>query len=153
MLRLRELRNAYKVEAAHVYELLDEPYWAPNFEAVMGLITVEKNAANRWVLGRPKIVYRTPDRSSYLMASRPRPSKRLFCEARFRSQLAKLLLPRVLLSWPHHALRVRPRVVTPLQSGFGRSYRCASRSTRSRRWVDGHARNTKQVRRSERRGS
>jgi hypothetical protein len=59
MLRLRELRNAYNVEAAHVYELLDEPYWAPNFEAVMGLITVERNAASRWVLGRPKIVYHT----------------------------------------------------------------------------------------------
>lgn len=55
--RLRELRSAYNVEAAHVYELLDEPYWGSDFEAVMGLVKVEKDATGKWTPGLPKVAY------------------------------------------------------------------------------------------------
>ena len=46
--RLRHLAPQYRVEAAHIYELLDETYYAPDFEAFMGLVRLEKNAAGRW---------------------------------------------------------------------------------------------------------
>lgn len=57
MLRLRELSSKYKVEAAHIYELLDETYWAPNFEAYMGLVRLEGSKAQGWRLGAPKPAY------------------------------------------------------------------------------------------------
>jgi hypothetical protein len=57
MVRMRQLREAYNVEAAHIYELMDESYWAPNFEAFMGLVTLERNEANQWKLGSPKPAY------------------------------------------------------------------------------------------------
>ena len=38
ILELRELAQRYRVEAAHIYELLDEPYWGEDFEAQMGLV-------------------------------------------------------------------------------------------------------------------
>ena len=59
MQRLREMQRTYNIEAAHVYELLDEPYWAPSYEATMGLVTLEKEAAGVWALGRPKTAYHT----------------------------------------------------------------------------------------------
>src|SRR5262249_44160474 len=43
MIRLRQLQHAYSVEAAHVYELLDETYWAPSNEASMGLVALVKD--------------------------------------------------------------------------------------------------------------
>ena len=52
MVWLRTMRP-YGVEAAFVYELLDEPYWS-DFEGVMGLIHLEKNARGEWVLGKDK---------------------------------------------------------------------------------------------------
>jgi hypothetical protein len=60
MLRLRELNEKYRVEAAHVYELLDETYWEPSFEAYMGLVRIAPDPANegRWLAGEPKPAYR-----------------------------------------------------------------------------------------------
>jgi hypothetical protein len=49
MARLAELSDRYDVEAAHVYQLLDEPYWAPSFEAVMGLVTMKQVGDGAWV--------------------------------------------------------------------------------------------------------
>jgi hypothetical protein len=56
MSRLRELRTVYRVEAAQIYELLDEPYWAPDFEAVMGLVRIGKEGQN-WAVSGTKPAY------------------------------------------------------------------------------------------------
>ena len=53
MVRLRQLRHAYNVEAAHVYELMDEPYWG-DFEATMGLVALVKDAKGKWTAGDRK---------------------------------------------------------------------------------------------------
>lgn len=63
MERLRELQGTYDIEAAHIYELLDEPYWAPSFEAYMGLVHLKKDVARRWTIGGPKPAYETVKRS------------------------------------------------------------------------------------------
>jgi hypothetical protein len=55
--RLRELQHKYPVEAAHVYELLDETYWAPSSEASMGLVRLEKDDQRGWRAGEPKAAY------------------------------------------------------------------------------------------------
>lgn len=55
--RLRELAPQYKVEAVHLYELMDETYWAPDFEAVMGLVKLDKGAKGGWQPGAPKRAY------------------------------------------------------------------------------------------------
>lgn len=57
MQHLRDQSQLYRVEAAHIYELLDEPYWAPSFEAVMGLVRVIKDGKGGWRLGPPKPAY------------------------------------------------------------------------------------------------
>lgn len=57
MARLRELGEKYNVEAAHIYELFDEPYWAPDFEAVMGLVRVVPNGKGGWRVGDAKPAY------------------------------------------------------------------------------------------------
>ena len=57
MERLKALETTYKVEAAHIYELMDETYWAPDYEAFMGLVTLEKNSSGKWTPGRPKLAY------------------------------------------------------------------------------------------------
>lgn len=57
MARLQDLQQAYNVEAAHVYELMDETYWAPSFEAVMGLVRLEKDGKGGWKPGRRKPAY------------------------------------------------------------------------------------------------
>lgn len=56
MARLRELQDKYKVEAAQIYELLDETYWAPSFEANMGLVRLTPNNG-KWIAGEPKPAY------------------------------------------------------------------------------------------------
>jgi hypothetical protein len=56
MLRLAELAPRYRIEAVHLYELMDETYWAPDFEAVMGLVRLEKEGAS-WRPGAPKAAY------------------------------------------------------------------------------------------------
>ncbi len=59
MTRLRQLQQQYKVEVAHVYELMDESYWEPSFEARMGLVRLLKDANGAWMPGNPKIAYET----------------------------------------------------------------------------------------------
>lgn len=56
MARLRELRDIYDVEAAHIYELMDETYWEPSDEAVMGLVRLERTQRS-WKPGLPKLAY------------------------------------------------------------------------------------------------
>ncbi len=81
MERLLELSATYPVEAAHLYELLDEPYWAPDFEAIMGLASVVE-VPDGWMIGPPKPAYAAvrntirqaaPARCSDLAASSPAP--------------------------------------------------------------------------------
>lgn len=57
MTRLAELQDKYNVEAAHIYELLDETYWAPSFEANMGLVRLAANNQGKWITGEPKPAY------------------------------------------------------------------------------------------------
>jgi Domain of unknown function (DUF4214)/Glycosyl hydrolase catalytic core len=57
MKQLRELQAKYNVEAAHIYELMDETYWAPDFEAYMGLIRLTGSQAKGWTPGEPKPAY------------------------------------------------------------------------------------------------
>lgn len=57
MNRLEDLADSYGVEAAHIYELLDEPYWGTGYEAVMGLVTLEPTTEGGWTVGQPKPAY------------------------------------------------------------------------------------------------
>jgi hypothetical protein len=59
MERLKALAPTYKVQAAFVYELMDEPYWAPDFEAYMGLVRVVPRPDGGWRTGEPKPAYAT----------------------------------------------------------------------------------------------
>ena len=59
MRRFRDLRTEYRIEAAHIYELLDEPYWAPSFEATMGLVRLRKTEEGRWTPDGVKLAYGT----------------------------------------------------------------------------------------------
>ncbi len=59
MTRLRELQGTYDVEAAHIYELLDETYWAPILRGVHGSRATEKKVGGGWKLGEPKPAYFT----------------------------------------------------------------------------------------------
>lgn len=54
MRRLRDLAPKYRVEAAHIYELLDETYWSPNYEAYMGVVNLERIPGGGWRLGTRK---------------------------------------------------------------------------------------------------
>ena len=58
MKRMRALQQAYNIEAAHIYELLDEPYWAPDYEAYMGLVRVVRNKNSRWEISDRKPAYK-----------------------------------------------------------------------------------------------
>lgn len=71
MTRLRQLRRAYNVEAAYVYELMDETYWAPSFEAAMGLVRLERDGKGGWRPGAPKQAYAQVKR---LIANADRPA-------------------------------------------------------------------------------
>ena len=57
MHRLLALAPQYNVQGAYLYELLDEPYWAPSFEASMGLVRVLPDPAHQWKIGEPKIAF------------------------------------------------------------------------------------------------
>jgi hypothetical protein len=57
MTRLRSLQRRYDIEAAHIYELMDEPYWAPSFEAFMGLVRLVREGEQGWTAGNPKPAY------------------------------------------------------------------------------------------------
>jgi hypothetical protein len=52
----RDRRARYRIEAAFVYELFDEPYW-DGYEASMGLVRQEKNARGSWRPAKPKPAY------------------------------------------------------------------------------------------------
>ena len=49
----RAMREKYRVDAAFIYELLDEPYW-DDFEGKMGLYRVAMNDDEDWEVGEPK---------------------------------------------------------------------------------------------------
>lgn len=55
--RLRQLRRSYNVEAAFIYQLMDESYFAPDFEANMGLVHLVRDKAGQWKSGGPKPAY------------------------------------------------------------------------------------------------
>jgi hypothetical protein len=58
MEQFRQWQGRYNIEAAFVYELLDEPYWAPDFEAVMGLVTqVKSDSGHGWIDSDKKPAY------------------------------------------------------------------------------------------------
>jgi hypothetical protein len=78
MARLRELQREYKVEAAHIYELLDETYWAPSFEAYMGLVRLTAAAEGGWSTGEPKPAYITV--REVIRGKRPLPRPRRDCD-------------------------------------------------------------------------
>lgn len=59
MARLRKLSQTYDLEAAHIYELMDEPYWQPDFEAYMGLVRVKSTDDGGWEVDEPKPAYVT----------------------------------------------------------------------------------------------
>lgn len=56
MNKIRELGKKYRVEAAHIYELFDEPYWGPP-EDEMGLVTLVQGDDGSWRTGQPKRAY------------------------------------------------------------------------------------------------
>ena len=58
MARIKSWERSYGVEAAHLYELLDETYWAPDYEAYMGLVRLVPAEGETWRLGEPKPAYR-----------------------------------------------------------------------------------------------
>ncbi|ACP22808.1 conserved hypothetical protein (plasmid) [Sinorhizobium fredii NGR234] len=78
MMRLKELQGEYKVEAAHVYELLDETYWAPSFEAYMGLIRLIAKSDGGWIIGEPKPAYIAV--REFIRGQRPTPRPRRDCD-------------------------------------------------------------------------
>lgn len=57
MRQLRGLRTEYRIEAAHIYELLDEPYWNPGFEGSMGLVRLRKTDEGKWTPDGVKLAY------------------------------------------------------------------------------------------------
>ncbi|MBZ9709280.1 DUF4214 domain-containing protein [Mesorhizobium sp. ESP7-2] len=59
MTRLQDFTKKYRVEAAHIYELFDEAYWAPSFEANMGLVRLVRAPDGKWRVGEPKPAYKT----------------------------------------------------------------------------------------------
>lgn len=61
---LKRLAGPYRIEAAHVYELLDETYWAPNFEAYMGLVRLERDGEKGWRAGARKPAFEVYQKAS-----------------------------------------------------------------------------------------
>jgi hypothetical protein len=53
MALLQDLQASYDIEAAHIYELMDEPYWEGH-EAYMGLVEMKKDEEGRWSTGSRK---------------------------------------------------------------------------------------------------
>lgn len=54
MATLQRLAARYRIEAAHVYELFDERYWEPSFEAHMGLVRLAREGEKGWQAGDDK---------------------------------------------------------------------------------------------------
>jgi hypothetical protein len=80
MTRLRELEDKYAVEAGHIYELFDETYWAPDFEAYMGLVRLVPDPAfeGRWLVGEPKPAYTMV--RDFIRGPRPLPKPHRDCD-------------------------------------------------------------------------
>jgi hypothetical protein len=57
MLGLSALASRYDIEAAFIYELLDETYWAPSYEASMGLVKLSPLPGGHWTLGQHKSAF------------------------------------------------------------------------------------------------
>ncbi|RWM99709.1 MAG: DUF4214 domain-containing protein [Mesorhizobium sp.] len=57
MTLLRRYQALYGVEAAHIYELLDEQYWAPSYEAFMGLVRLKNRGDGLWAPSGRKPAY------------------------------------------------------------------------------------------------
>ena len=57
MARIADLSGPYKVQAAFIYELCDEPYWAPSFEASMGLVRLDPGPGKGWTVGSRKAAF------------------------------------------------------------------------------------------------
>ncbi|WP_352938544.1 DUF4214 domain-containing protein [Mesorhizobium sp. M0938] len=57
MTLLRRYQSLYGLQAAHIYELLDEPYWAPSYEAFMGLVRLKKRDHGLWAPSGQKLAY------------------------------------------------------------------------------------------------
>lgn len=57
MTLLRRYQSLYGLEAAHIYELLDETYWAPSYEAFMGLVRLKKREDGLWAPSGRKLAY------------------------------------------------------------------------------------------------
>ena len=53
MTKFRSLRTTLRVEAAFIYELLDEPYWS-GYEAEMGIVRQARNAQGQWAVAGNK---------------------------------------------------------------------------------------------------
>lgn len=56
MREFKESAETYNIEAAFIYELMDETYWAPDFESVMGMVRLEPDG-DSWRAGEPKAAY------------------------------------------------------------------------------------------------
>lgn len=50
----RRLRKSHRLEAAHIYQLLDEPYWGDTFEARMGIVRMEQTPGDSFRIGEKK---------------------------------------------------------------------------------------------------
>ena len=72
MTRLRELQTPYNVQAAHIYELMDEPYWGKdNYEAFMGLVEMKEDGKGGWMIGETKPAYATVKEYIERIGARP----------------------------------------------------------------------------------
>ncbi|WP_140764289.1 DUF4214 domain-containing protein [Mesorhizobium sp. B4-1-4] len=83
MTRFRELQDKYKVEAAYIYELLDETYWAPSFEANMGLVRLAPTKNGKWAAGEPKPAYKAVRDITRGPLPLPRPNRDCDADATF----------------------------------------------------------------------
>jgi hypothetical protein len=63
MAQFRAFQSAYNLEAAHIYELMDETYWAPSDQAVMGLVKLAPDSKGGWRPGGPKLAYEAVKRT------------------------------------------------------------------------------------------
>jgi hypothetical protein len=55
--RIKALANAYDVEGAFIYELLDEPYWGTSYEASMGLVHVKSGPDGHFMIDAKKAAF------------------------------------------------------------------------------------------------
>jgi hypothetical protein len=78
MSRLEKMAAEYQVEAAHIYELMDETYWAPDFEAYMGLVRLLPKDGGGWFAGEPKPAYLVV--RDYIRGPQPLPDGKRDCD-------------------------------------------------------------------------